>query len=310
MRPDKARCAAVDAALAITAFVVVLGCHAQAGGPATSVPSPQASAGSSVEQQVAPPSLVANEPAAQKGFAETLAEFTKTTVNSGVRIVCGGATGIGSGFIHSSGVVVTAAHVAHKCSSPKQNLTFRLSDNTIVPLRDEPVFDDELDLALLVPATPVGPGLKLYNGSDLTIGTLAGIWGFPDPYRGARPLLTMSYLSGGDGALIFVNGEINPGNSGGPLLDIETGAVLGVIVRKFTPEIPEDILGGLRALGRLKGGVIYKGERDGSPITYTLAQLIERVLAYLHDQAQLGMGIAVGYGPISAFLQKHGIAAP
>lgn len=120
----------------------------------------------------------------------------------------------------------------------------------------------------------------------------------------------MSYLSGGDGLLLFVNGEINPGNSGGPLMDIQTGTVVGVVVSKFTPAIPDDILGGLRALSSVKSEIIYKGQRDGAAVSYTQAQLIERVLGYLHDQAQLGMGAAVQYGVIEAFLQQHRIATP
>lgn len=163
----------VAVALVVTMSTVLLGCHAPDRGSA--IPQPTAGSGTSNGRDNPIALIASSSPVPAKDFAQTLADFTKTTIDSGVRIVCAGTTGIGSGFIHSSGVVITAAHVVRRCRDPKQNLTFRISNNTAISLRDGPLIDDRLDLAILLPSVPVGPGVKLYTGPDLTIGMLAGI---------------------------------------------------------------------------------------------------------------------------------------
>ena len=83
-----------------------------------------------------------------------------------------------SGFLHKSGKILTAEHVVCNCS-----------EIVIVPPSGSPVKatvaakDDVLDLALLVPATPlVAPSLPISARTKLTIGTQVSTWGFPGGY--------------------------------------------------------------------------------------------------------------------------------
>ncbi|MET0263646.1 MAG: trypsin-like peptidase domain-containing protein [Rariglobus sp.] len=144
--------------------------------------------------------------------------------------------GLGSGFfIHSSGYIVTNAHVI----SGEYNITvtqFRRGATELEKVQFNKVrivaMDSRLDLALLkiedagpvlFPTVPVGDGSSLNDGQSVfAIGSPLGLdrtvsQGIVSAR--ARPL---------DGQLyIQTTTQINPGNSGGPLFNLR-GEVVGV----------------------------------------------------------------------------------
>ena len=162
-----------------------------------------------------------------------------------VRVVCL-ATGLGgTGFLHNSGAVLTAAHVVAGCQ-PKDLLLLPPSGGSFGVLKL--VADSEKDLALLHPVAVLpGSPLTISSIAAPVIGAQVTTWGFPGGYDGLSPLLSVGYLSGvqefkaPSGTTIHrwvVNAAFNGGNSGGPLLSVEDGRVIGVVSSKLAPLPP------------------------------------------------------------------------
>lgn len=155
-------------------------------------------------------------------------------VQSVLRIICTQSNSSGTGFLHKSGNLITAAHVVSGCSQP-----IILQPNGTQIVGSVKAQDDDLDLALIEPATKIdAPALAISMKSDLQIGTQVTTWGYPGGYFGRAPMLSVGYLSGLDarkhdsGKIVsqwVVNAAFNSGNSGGPLLQLESGEVIGVV---------------------------------------------------------------------------------
>lgn len=228
-----------------------------------------------------------------------------------VRIMCPKEDWAGTGFVHKSGKVITAEHVIHPCSAI-----------LIVPDQGPPIVaspmasDEDLDIALLVPASSIAEiSLPISTRADLLVGAQVATWGFPAGYPGREPLLSVGYLAGtspvkraSNGSIIqqwVVNAAFNGGNSGGPLLDIETGEVIGVVASKLAPISPS----AAKALEALKGqqsGFMYTATRpDGSKFNISEGQVMELVLEELRNQIQLVIGMAVPADDLTKFLQNQ-----
>jgi S1-C subfamily serine protease len=107
----------------------------------------------------------------------------------------------GTGFLHKSGRIITAAHVV--TNAKKDKIEVRLSDGSLLSVTD------------------------VVKAASIPVGTQVTTWGFPMGYSGRNPLLTAGYVAGLDmisprpGRLVpryVVNAAFNRGNSGGPLL--------------------------------------------------------------------------------------------
>jgi S1-C subfamily serine protease len=233
-------------------------------------------------------------------------------VQSVLRIICTQQNSQGTGFFHKSGNVITADHVVRGCSNPELILP-----NGTKILASVLATDQELDLAVVKPdsvisATP----LKISGASNFSIGMQVSTWGFPGGYGGVIPMLSVGYLSGVDarmstsGKLIrkwVVNAAFNGGNSGGPLLQIETGEVIGVVSSKLAP-ISAQTLSILKILETQKFGMQYSGtDNNGQTISFSEAQLVAAVLDELRRQVQLVIGEAVIAEDIRTFLKLHNI---
>jgi S1-C subfamily serine protease len=231
-----------------------------------------------------------------------------------VRVSCTNKPGGGTGFVHKSGWVVTAAHVARYCGDPIVVSTPAGQNLSVKKIRR----NDLLDLALLSaePRPDTKGALPLTANSSFPIGARVSTWGFPGGYSGSMPLLSVGYLAGvqqvkNDFGLPppswVVNGAFNGGNSGGPLISIQDGSVIGVVSSKLAP-LPRDLEISLKDLSSNNNGTKYKRQRiDGTVTELTDGQLIAEVLYYLRNQMQLVVGYAVGVKELSQFLKENGI---
>lgn len=220
----------------------------------------------------------------------------------------------GTGFLHKSGKVITAAHVVDGCGP---------TDISVVGVNGQQmtvanmVTDALLDLALLSLSKAVNaPALPLSATDEFSIGAQVSTWGYPDGYYGLAPLLSSGYLAGVDRVKVsgektvprlVINAAFNLGNSGGPLLEIEKGTVIGVVSSKVAP-LPPEIESALAALKTDKSIIAFeKTKPDGTKEKMSGSQVLEEVLQYLRSQTQLVIGHAVMPSDLKAFLKSNGI---
>src|SRR5207253_2024525 len=92
---------------------------------------------------------------------------------------------------------------------------------------------------------------------------------------------------------LIVNAAFNAGNSGGPIINVEDGSVVGIVVSKLAP-VPTEIEDALQALHDNKYGMMYNGHKaDGTEVQLSEAQVVAGVLNYLRSQTQLVIGQAI-----------------
>ena len=111
-----------------------------------------------------------------------------------MRVVCL-ATGMrGTGFLHKSGRVITAAHVVTG-SLPQR---MRLVPTNSAEIEVTSLVTDAIqDLALLTPSQPIErDALPITRRRAFEIGAPISIWGYPGGYQGTDPLLTFGDLAG------------------------------------------------------------------------------------------------------------------
>ncbi len=231
-----------------------------------------------------------------------------------VRILNKNSSTQGTGFLHKSGRIVTAAHVVD--GATEADLLVGDCHGRQRTVKSVAI-DRDLDLALLSVEPPFSvPPFPLSTGASVSIGRQVCTWGFPGGYGGLPPLLTVGYLSGVQGfrlpsgkiiQRIVVNAAFNSGNSGGPVIDISTGDVIGVVSSKLAP-IPPSVEMALNALGATDSGTMYeKVSADGTKKSVSEAQVVADVLVYLRGQTQLVLGHAASVTDLSAFLRREKI---
>lgn len=236
-----------------------------------------------------------------------------TALPSVYRIFCTSKAKSGTGFLHKSGNVITAAHVISECA-PKDILIVSKNEKIRVSKFKS---DAIMDLALLYPESRINQkSLHLSESDRIKVGSQVSTWGFPEGFTGIFPLLTSGYISGYDSVsrpnnkkvpVLVVNAAFNSGNSGGPLVSIEDSSVIGVVSSKLAP-LPRYIEIALEVLKQQKIGVMYeKTKADGSKETISEATVIGEVLQYLRGQTQLVIGHAVLLKDLKDFLTKNGI---
>ncbi len=241
---------------------------------------------------------------------DTAGKSGAIAASSVVRVICSAEGTGGSGFLHGSGKVISAAHVVAGCDRSK--LVLIPTSGSPVPV-SEIKLDEKLDLALLAPQQRIGgPSFPISSKSSLTVGAQVTTWGYPTGYNGRAPLLSVGYLAGEDRVGLspprwVVNAAFNAGNSGGPLVDVEDGAVIGVVASKLTP-IPPSVESALEALKTQRSGITYKKQHsDGTSENVSEGQVVAEILHYLRSQTQLVVGHAVKSGDIRSFLKANGI---
>jgi len=237
----------------------------------------------------------------------------KKAVTSVLRVKCS-LKDMGTGFLHKSGNVITAAHVIEGCSNSDISLITPTGDSIKV---ESVISDSLLDLSLIKPKEKIiGDSLTISSAEQATIGELVATWGYPYGYSGIRPILTVGYLSGedfvkcNDGKIQqrwVINAAFNLGNSGGPVINVRDGTIIGVVSSKLTP-IPSDLEKAIRAMSETTEGVQYKKTHpDGSVEKMSEAQVIAELLNYFRGQTQLVIGHAIKLGDIQKFLKNNSI---
>lgn len=143
-------------------------------------------------------------------------------------------------FISSSGHFVTNDHVISKCdANAKIKYKTREYDARIIAR------DRFLDLALLQ-AKGIGRTeyLKLSTNPPEKLQRVIAV-GFPfgkyvsDDLKFTSGIVSSIKGPGDDTTRIQIDASINPGNSGGPVVDDESGEVIGVAVSKLDPSVSE-----------------------------------------------------------------------
>ncbi len=232
-------------------------------------------------------------------------------VRSVFRIHCPVHKRSGTGFLHTSGRILTAAHVVEHCKPGEVYIIPPVGDQTVaVKIR----VNTDTDIALLTPKRKVeGRGLSVGGRTDIPVGAQLLTWGYPDGYRGRAPVLCVGWFSGVDSVntpsgkpvkRFMVNAAFNRGNSGGPLIDVQTGKVVGMVCSKMAP-LPSHIKEGLQALEQQKRGLIAERTRsDGTKEQLSESQLLAEILQYLRSQTQLVIGEAVTRSDLERFLAQ------
>lgn len=236
----------------------------------------------------------------------------KAALKSVVRIVSPQTGLAGTGFLLKNGYIITAEHVARGAA-----------EVVLLPASSESIkalvlaLDADLDLALLSPSSEFGATeLSIEKKSDLAIGSQVTTWGFPGGYTGRVPILSVGYLAGVDthrassGRVLqrwVVNAAFNRGNSGGPLLNVETGGVIGVVSSKLAPISPTT-QNALDALANQQSDFTYTARlSDGSTQNLSEGQVVAQVLEELRAQVQLVIGMAVVLDDLRQFVEAQGL---
>lgn len=163
-----------------------------------------------------------------------------------VRVICDKSGESGTGFLHISGAIITAAHVISSCN--RDNIRVVFPDRTEMGVT-KAVYNASIDIAALYPnASVVGRRILLLSQSSiLTIGEQITFWGFPEGVSGSKPILSTGNIAGLDTDPIYEDQEgkkplntqlwvltanINKGSSGSPVISIEDGSIVGMIVRR------------------------------------------------------------------------------
>ena len=245
---------------------------------------------------------------------ESSAKGGDIAITSVFRVICKDANSQGTGFLHKSGNVITAAHVVRNCIDPMlQFYNGTIGSSTVIDA------DPDLDIAIIEPLFPIdAQALPISNAGSPKIGAQVSTWGFPGGYSGLTPMLSVGYLSGVQVQKPYdnknetqwvVNAAFNRGNSGGPLLLIETGEVIGVVSSKaanFSPATYQ----ALKAMKEFRGtSLITYTETfdDGTKKVHNELEILGMVLEDLKNQTQLVIGNAVRANDLRTYLKAHDI---
>lgn len=242
---------------------------------------------------------------------------------NGVRLASGSGFFIGGRLLITNNHVIQAAAATHATirivdadgHTPVQEHTLATADFQ-ARLRDGGP-EGEWDFAILdmdVPELENVPGLTLAPSDDVTIGTRVALLGFQFEQE------NLSLHAGGvastyvqaDVDYIQLDASVNHGNSGGPLLDVESGGVIGVITRKATgltnqfDELLASFDENAKAFEAVQGTVGLAGLDVFKILTITQNQM-KRVSVEMRRSANVGIGYAYSLRKIRHSLQTMGV---
>jgi hypothetical protein len=256
-------------------------------------------------------------PVAVEWTVDAATPLQRVAIKSVFLLYCPNSHMKGTGFLLTTGLIVTNNHVVEGCTAQEMKASpFSGQEFGF----DKMATDSDVDLALLHPSTHLAGGLDLGSDQDPDLGTEVNTWGFPLSYNGPAPLLSIGYVAGyvregEDGKEVkhvVVNGAFNPGNSGGPLFRWKDNKVVGVVVAKFHlyPPFVEQIIA---SMSKMSSGVVHglldangrpKLDENGKPVTVSESQITAAVLEQFYKTTQVMIGEAISVSELRAFLSK------
>ena len=245
---------------------------------------------------------------ATQALLDSVGPRQRHAINSVYLVLCGGSHG--SGFITSSGLLVTNAHVIEGCAAAE--VIGRSAKGKEVRFVKAEV-DQSRDLALLLPSEKLSGGLDLGDDKTVIVGKSVTTWGFPIIYTSGAPLLTVGYVSGfntiGDKFRvkhIVVNGAFNPGNSGGPVFMADDDKVVGIVVwrNRLTSNNVPVVINGLKHSKTMAAGTFSKTLPNGQVVGVSNEEAVASVLDEFYNLVQVQIGEAIAVSELKAFIKE------
>lgn len=237
----------------------------------------------------------------------------RKAINSVYLIYCPKTQSKGTGFAIKSGQIITNWHVVKNCTATE---IVAISNDGKQHKFTQLVTDDNRDLAILTPESPVSSDLEIDN-QNIETETKVLTWGHPLAYNGPSPILSVGYLAGFNDyqkdknspkvKRYIINGALNPGNSGGPLFIAGKNKVVGVVVAKHAP-ITSFLLSALDVLEKNKSGFQFTATNEkGDKIPFSESQIVAALLQHQRQMTQVMLGEAIVIDELIAFLKENKI---
>lgn len=238
---------------------------------------------------------------------------SKAVIKSVLMLVCGKDSSKGTAFVLAGGqLIVSNSHVVGTCTAGDLRGISSVTNDRIQ--FTGLVKDDTRDLALLCATKPLPFSLELNGDDNPAVETEVETWGYPLRYQDPAPVLSRGYVAGysttvrANGSRVkhlIVNGALNPGNSGGPLIDRNTGRVIGVVVEKwmlFSPMIEEAIKGFSNPRARM-GGTFSRTDEHGNVVGVSDQEVLAEVLKEFYSKSQVMVGEAISVSELNLFIK-------
>ena len=155
------------------------------------------------------------------------------------------------------------------------------------------------------------PSLCLCKSCDVQIGFPVAIIGYQSEYKNLAlktGIISSFYKNSKGLSFIQFDGTVKPGNSGAPLLHLDTGHVIGVLLhREFNnsksfKEIMEIIDGNLKVLKELEGKSNFF-DVDLAQVLYASQSQIKYMAKEFSQNAIIRAGIALEIGHVSEYME-------
>jgi S1-C subfamily serine protease len=161
----------------------------------------------------------------------------KTERSGGTAFVLNEFPSVPTGFL-----ALTAYHVVHNAVRIRATLFENDEDHPSAPIEARlMLYSVDLDTAVIhidAPRPKWLASLVMGDSSQLLPNVQIKVAGFPlrEDFQ-----VTTGFVSGRLPDRVQVDASVNPGNSGGPLISVEDGSVLGVVVSGFSPEKAQNV---------------------------------------------------------------------
>lgn len=230
----------------------------------------------------------------------------------------------GSGFI-IDGYLITNNHVYYLPSSDKIIIEFVEQDGSTIRYSKELTKEESgaafkegspeenWDFAILqIDEFKDFPTLKFCEPEkDLPAGMSIGLLGyaFSDNNLSIHSGIISSKFSKSGVKYIQIDASVNQGNSGGPLIDYETGEVIGIVTRaakgltKMFDELIESFDGNIAALSAVTGSVTLGGVNPVEALKVSQRQM-QIISKEIKRSANVGIGYAFALDKVRTFF-KH-----